>query len=65
MSKCNQADCTACPYIREGKHITINKTHWRIEKKVNCNTDNLVYTIICKHTKFQILLKVISSIMNE
>ena len=48
MNKCNQADCTACPYIKEGKHWTINKTHWRIEKKVNCNTYNVVYAIICK-----------------
>ena len=36
MNKGNQADCTAFPYIREGKQITINKTHCRIEKKINC-----------------------------
>ena len=51
MHKCNQVDCTACPYINEGKHITINNTHWRIEKKVNCNTYNVVYAIICKKDK--------------
>ena len=48
MSKCNQENCTACRYIREGKGITINETHWKIEKAVNCNTYNSVYAIICK-----------------
>ena len=28
--------------------ITINETHWKIEKAVNCNTYNSVYAIICK-----------------
>jgi hypothetical protein len=48
MKKCNQLDCTACPFIREGKNITINGAQWKINKKVDCNTYNIVYAIICK-----------------
>ena len=48
MKKCNQPDCAACPYIREGNNITINGTQWRIMKKLDCNSYNIVYAIVCK-----------------
>ena len=48
MKKCNQPNCAACPYIREGKNITINGKQWNIERKVNCQSFNIVYAIICK-----------------
>ena len=48
MKKCNQLDCTAFPFIREGKNITINGAQWNINNKVDCNTYNIVYAIICK-----------------
>jgi hypothetical protein len=47
MVKCTQ-NCTACPYIKEGKSIKINKrTDWKINKKVDCNSYNIVYLIEC------------------
>ena len=48
MKRCNQTDCTSCPYIQEGNKITINGTPWSINNKVNCLTYNIVYGIICK-----------------
>ena len=48
MKKCNQPDCTACPFIREGKNITINGAQWRLMKNFNCNSYNIVYAIVCK-----------------
>ena len=48
MKKCNKTNCTSCPYIREGKEITINGKKWNISNQINCNTYNIVYAIICK-----------------
>ena len=42
MKKCNRNNCTACPYIREGKNITINGAQWRFKKKMDCNSYNVV-----------------------
>ena len=48
MSKCGK-NCTACPYIMEGKKVKINHQEtWRIEKKVNCETYNCIYMLECK-----------------
>ena len=47
MTKCG-SNCTACPYIREGKNIKINGVNWYINKKVNCQSFNVVYAICCK-----------------
>ena len=47
MRKCGE-DCTICPYILEGKSVKINNTEWNINQKVNCNSSNIVYGIICK-----------------
>lgn len=33
MKKCQKEGCTACPFIKEGKTVTINKRSWKIEKK--------------------------------
>ena len=46
--KCNQNNCAACPFIREGTSITVNGAQWRIQKKMNCNSYNVVYAIFCK-----------------
>ena len=48
MTKCNIQDCTACPFIKEGKEVKINGVSWRINKQLNCKTYNIVYAIICK-----------------
>ena len=46
MTKCGK--CSICPYITEGKSIKVeNKPNWGINKKVNCNSFNVVYLIEC------------------
>ena len=47
MKRCGK-NCLACPYIREGKNISINGIKWQINKQMNCNTFNVVYAIQCK-----------------
>ena len=47
MSKCEK-NCTLCPFIKEGKTISINrKKTWKISKSVNCQSSNIVYLIEC------------------
>ena len=47
MKKCGNW-CTACPYIKEGTSIKIdNKKTWKVNKNVNCSTNNIVYLIEC------------------
>ena len=47
MFKCG-SNCTACPYITEGKSITYNKTKWNLNRTLNCNSYNIIYLIECK-----------------
>ena len=47
MKKCNK-NCTACPYIRQGKNIKINGIGWKINKNLDCQSHNVVYAICCK-----------------
>ena len=48
VKKCNKNNCTACPFIREATNITVNGAQWRIQKKMNCNSYNVVYAIFSK-----------------
>ena len=48
MSKCNTENCNACPFIKEGKQIKINGVLWKINRKLDCKSYNIVYAIICK-----------------
>ena len=48
MTKCNRENCTSCTFIKEGKQIKINRAPWNINRKLNCNSFNVVYAIICK-----------------
>ena len=48
MSKCNSQNCTACPFIKEGKEVKINGVTWKINNQLNCKSYNVVYAIICK-----------------
>ena len=49
--KCGK-ECTACPYIIEGRNVRIDKrSTWRINKKLNCLTFNSVYMIECDKDK--------------
>ena len=46
MTKCWK--CSICPYITEGSSIKIvNKPNWGINKRVNCDSFNVVYLIEC------------------
>ena len=42
------ADCTACPYVKEAKRIKINGVEWKVNKKFNCKSFNVVYALICQ-----------------
>ena len=51
MKKCGTQLCTACPYVREGKSIKIGEKTWNINNKLDCNSYNVVYILICKKEK--------------
>ena len=46
MKKCGY-NCGACPYIKEGNQIVINRKEWKINKQLDCQSYNLVYAIFC------------------
>ena len=50
MKRCGTS-CTACPYIKEGNIVKINNKNWNINRKLNCDSYNVVYAIICKKDK--------------
>ena len=46
MNKCGK--CSICPFIKEGKEIKIqNKPNWSINKRVDCDSTNIIYLIEC------------------
>ena len=49
MSRCGK-QCTACPYIKEGKSIASasKQRTWKINKSLNCESKNIIYMIECK-----------------
>ena len=47
MKMCGKG-CTACPYILQAKNITHRKTNWKLNKKLDCNSYNIVYMIECQ-----------------
>ena len=47
MFKCGR-ECPTCPFVKEQKNIKINRqSDWKINRKVNCNSFNVVYIIEC------------------
>ena len=50
MKRCGTS-CTACPYIKEGKTLKINNKEWNINRQLTCDSYNVVYAIICKKEK--------------
>ena len=54
MKKCGNG-CGACPYIKEAKNVKINKKNWTINKKLDCNTFNVIYAIICQKENCQMV----------
>ena len=51
MKNCGKM-CTACPFVKQGRHIN-NKQNpiWKINKNVNCETSNIIYLIECTKCK--------------
>ena len=47
MKKCKKG-CHLCPYILEEKIIKTDSFTWKINKTMNCETDNVVYMIKCQ-----------------
>ena len=47
MKKCGR-QCVICAYVKEGKYIYTDKFTWKINKKVDCLTQNMVYLIECQ-----------------
>ena len=48
MKKCGKA-CTACPFILTGKFVKIDQQQtWKIEKKFNYESFNIIYLIQCR-----------------
>ena len=47
------AGFTPCPYIKEGKSISINGITWKIHQQLNCKSFNVVYALICKKENCQ------------
>ena len=51
MQKCGK-QCTACPYVAEGKRVKIDKrSTWQINRKINCNSYNIIYMLECNKDK--------------
>ena len=48
MFKC-QNSCSACPFIKEEKHIKYGKNQkWILNRKVSCQNSNIIYLIECQ-----------------
>ena len=45
MKKCG--NCVVCTYIKEGKSIKTINGDWKITKRVDCNTKNVIYLLEC------------------
>ena len=46
MQKCKDI-CLICQFILEPKEVGSDKFIWRIEKKLNCKSYNIVYMLVC------------------
>ena len=53
MKKCGKG-WASCPHIKETKNIKINNKNWVINSKLDCNSFNLVYAIICQNQNCKI-----------
>ena len=53
MKKCN--NCPICPYVKEGKRVKSSATNFSVEinRKVNCQSKNVVYCITCDRCNVQ------------
>ena len=46
MKKCGKM-CTLCPYVKEGNIVKIGDKEWKINRKLDCNSYNIIYLISC------------------
>ena len=46
LKRCSKS-CLICPYIQEGHDVKENLFTWKINQRVTCQSNNLVYMIIC------------------
>ena len=54
MKKCNSVSCTVCPYVKEGKSLSISGICWSPNRTFYCTTYSIIYAIMskrenCKH----------------
>ena len=52
MQKCLK-NCSACPYIKEGKSVRTSGGTWNLIRKFNCESYNLIYLIECNKNNCQ------------
>ena len=53
LKRCSKS-CLICPYIKEGQEIKENSFTWKINQTVTCQSNNLVYMIICNKKSCQL-----------
>ena len=46
MKRCNKPG-VLCPYIKEGKKLLHNNVTWNINKRLTCESSNIIYLIEC------------------
>ena len=46
MKKCLR--CPICPFIKEAKTVRQDNTIWKLNRQITCQSENIVYMIICK-----------------
>jgi len=64
MKRC-QKNCLICPYIKEGRDISEKKFTWKINQRISCQSNNLVYMIICTKENCQHKFKIQQKYIGE
>ena len=49
MRKCGKPNCSACPYVKNGKTFQATSTNYKVDlpMALDCNTTNICYAITC------------------
>ena len=53
LKRCSKS-CLICTYIKKGQEIKENSFTWKINQRVTCQSNNLVYMIICNKESCQL-----------
>ena len=64
MKRC-QKNCLICPYIKEGRDISEKEFTWKINQRISCQSNNLVYMIICTKENCQHKFKIQQKYIGE